>query len=83
MATKEIIKNDAVVDEWDEKRTVRLPKAHDGEDKSLYVAVNGRSFMVPKGVTVEVPLPVYERIMIMLEAEDRIQDYRDEIPNDA
>ena len=32
------------------------------EEQSQFVCVNGRTFQVPKGKNVEVPLPVYEVI---------------------
>lgn len=49
-------------DVWEEKRTVFLERGQASEEQSLFVCVNGRTFLVPKGKTVEVPLPVYEVI---------------------
>lgn len=69
--------------EWNEKRTIRLPKAREGEDKSMYVSINGIAYWVPKGISVEVPLPVYERIQLAMEAEDEELDMRETIPNEA
>lgn len=70
------------MDPWQIMKTVHLPRAAQGEDKSLYVGVNGRGMQVPKGKSVEVPLPIYERIQIMLEMQDEDAAYREEIPND-
>ena len=40
------------------------------EEQSRFVCVNGRTFQVPKGKTVEVPLPVYEALMNAKMAEE-------------
>ena len=47
---------------WDEKRTVFIERGMASEEQSQCVCVNGRTFQVPKGKNVEVPLPVYEVI---------------------
>ena len=47
---------------WDEKRTVFIERGMASEEQSQFVCVNGRTFQVPKGKNVEVPLPVYEVI---------------------
>lgn len=70
------------MDPWQIMKTVHLPRASQGEDKFLYVGVNGRGMQVPKGKTVEVPLPIYDRIQIMLAMQDEDAEYRESIPND-
>ena len=67
----------AVSNAWDEKRTVFLPRAMGREQKFLLVGVNGRRYQVPRGKPVEVPLPLAERIEIMLDAEERAIKARD------
>jgi hypothetical protein len=47
-------------DVWAETKEVFLPKAGVNEQKFEFVGVNGRTFQVPRGKRVEVPLPVYE-----------------------
>ncbi len=41
-------------------REITLPKAGGTEQQSVFVCINGRTFQVPRGKRVEVPLPVYE-----------------------
>lgn len=67
----------AVSNAWNEKRTVFLPRAMGREQKFLLVGVNGRRYQVPRGKPVEVPLPLAERIEIMLDAEERAIKARD------
>ena len=47
---------------WDEKRTVFIERGMASEEQGQFVCVNGRTFRVPKGKNVGVPLPVYEVI---------------------
>lgn len=68
---------------WKEKRSVFIPRAMGGEQKFVMVGVNGRRYQVPRGKTVEVPLPLYERIMIMLEAETKAQEYQEKLRQDS
>ena len=41
-------------------KTISLPRAGGTQQQSEFVCVNGRTFQVPRGKSVEVPLPVYE-----------------------
>lgn len=66
-----------ISDAWEQKRTVFLPRAMGREQKFLLVGVNGRRYQVPRGKPVEVPLPLAERIEIMLDAEERAIKARD------
>lgn len=84
MATKE--KTEAVVteayDPWKDMRTIKLPRAPKGEANFVYVAVNGVRKQVPRGKTVALPLPLYEVLMQSQAAQEALDDYRDEIPNE-
>ena len=64
-------------------KTIVLPRATAGEDKSVYVGVNGRTWKVPRGKPVEVPECVYERLMIMLDAQVADEDFREEVEADT
>lgn len=67
-------------DEWKDMRRIFLPRGAAGEAKSVYVSINGHpAYMVPKGKEVEVPYPVYERLQIMMHAQDKTEALRDEI----
>ena len=50
-------------DVWNVMKTIYLPRGQENEEQSRFVAVNGRTFMVPKGKDVQVPLPGYEVLM--------------------
>ena len=60
---------------WKEMKKVFLPKAMKGEEDFVYVSVNERGFQVPKGREVEVPLPVYARLQIMISAEKKADEF--------
>lgn len=68
------------VDVWQDMREVRLPRGRDG-DVTQYVRINNRTFLVPRGQAVQVPLPVYlvlrDSLMRTEEAEDFIQHERE------
>lgn len=61
-------------DVWKQTKEVLLPRAQENEQKFEFVCVNGRTFQVPKGKRVEVPLPVAEVIenaQMQMEQADR------------
>lgn len=72
-----------VADPWKEMRTVRLRRAVGTEPKSVYVAVNGRAYNVPRGKSVEVPMPIYDVLMRQEEAMEALDDYRATIPKEG
>lgn len=63
-----------VQDVWKQTKEVLLPRAQENEQKFEFVCVNSRTFQVPKGKRVEVPLPVAEVIenaQMQMEQADR------------
>ena len=63
-----------VQDVWKQTKEVLLPRAQENEQKFEFVCVNGRTFQVPKGKRVQVPLPVAEVIenaQMQMEQADR------------
>lgn len=52
------------------KTTVTLPRAKKGEADTLFVCMNGVNYLIPKGVSVEVPDCVAEEIQRAQEADD-------------
>ena len=63
-----------VQDVWKQTKEVLLPRAQENEQKFEFVCVNGRTFQVPKGKRVEVPLPVaevLENAQMQMEQADR------------
>ena len=69
-AVKKAAEEAAEVNPWDVKKTIFLPRGQESEEQSRFVCVNGRTFMVPKGKDVQVPLPVYEVLMNARIAEE-------------
>lgn len=65
MAETKTVKTD-----WDVNKEVFLPRGQANEEQSQFVCVNGRTYQVPKGKPVEVPLPVYEALMNARRAEE-------------
>ena len=68
---------------WLEKADVSLPRAQKGEEAYVYVSVNERTFQVPKGRTVSVPLPVKERLDIMLAAQQKAEAFAADLDKEA
>lgn len=52
-----------------ERVTITLPYARAGEEKDLFVAINGVGYLIPKGKPVEVPAAVADEIRRSQEAE--------------
>lgn len=82
-AQQEEKKAEPVKDAWAEQREIFLPYATKGEEQFVFVAVNGKKYQVPRGRSVTLPLPLYERIQIMLEAEANAVKFRESLPNEA
>lgn len=82
-AAKTASKGKAQADPWEQTMPVFIPRAMAGEQKFVMVGVNGRRYQVPRGKQVEVPLPLYERIMIMLEMENKAIEYQEKLRQDA
>ncbi|MCD8036972.1 MAG: hypothetical protein LUE88_06325 [Clostridiales bacterium] len=60
---------------WNEMVEVKLPKAPKTEQNFQFVGVNGKTFQVPKGVTVEVPKPVAEVLKNAEKAKNEAEEY--------
>lgn len=70
MAKIEDEKIGAVYDPWKEMRTITMPRGQSQEQQFRFVCVNGRSYQVPKGKAVEMPLPVYQCLLESQAAEE-------------
>lgn len=46
----------------DTREEIFIPRALDGEERSLFVSVNGTNYLLPKGKTSRVPQEVAEEI---------------------
>lgn len=72
-----------VSDAWEQKRTITLPRAPMHEQNFVLVGVNGKRYQVPRGKQVEVPLPLYERLVFMMEQEDRAYQLRRRVEDET
>lgn len=66
-----------------EKVTVVLPRPRKGEEPTLFVGINGVSYLIPKGETVEVPPEVAFEIERAQAAEAFMFDQADEMQKAA
>lgn len=56
-----------------ERKDVFIPKGYANDDPNLFVSVNGKNYILPKGKTSSVPVHVAEEIERSLKAQE-IQD---------
>ena len=68
-------------DPWKDMRQVYIPKRTRGEQNTLEVGVNDRTYFIPKEKWVEVPEPVWEVISEMQARQKALDEYLDK--NDA
>lgn len=61
----------AKAEKAENKVHVRLPRARAGEEDTVFVGVNGRTWRIKKGEDVEVPECVAEVLQNSVYAEDR------------
>ncbi len=61
------------------KVTVTIPRAREGEEKSLYICVNGKSYLIPKGKPVEVPDYIAKELERSQEAENRMYEEKERL----
>lgn len=64
----------APYDPWKDMRQVYVPKMSRGEQDTLQVGVNDKTYFIPKEKFTEVPAPVWEVIMEMLDNRKRMED---------
>ena len=57
-----------------ERTTVYIPKMP-GEDATVYVGVNGKGYLIPRGKRTEVPVEVAEVLAMSEHAADRADEY--------
>ena len=62
-------------DPWKDMRQVYIPKQTRGEQNTLEVGVNDKTYFVPKDKWVEVPAPVWEVVNEMLKRRKENEEY--------
>lgn len=55
---------------WATTMRIRVRKNSRGEQDTIYVNLNGHKYMIPRNKEVDVPLPVYEFLMNIMEQEE-------------
>ncbi|MBQ1409818.1 MAG: hypothetical protein IIY94_00870 [Oscillospiraceae bacterium] len=55
--------------------TISLPRATGKEEDLVFVGLNGKGYTIRRGVSVQVPRPVYEILMEAQRQEQRKEDY--------
>ena len=64
-------------DPWQDMRRVFIPKRSRGEQNTLVVGVNDKTYFVPKDQFVDVPEPVWEVITEMQRQQQALEEYLD------
>ena len=60
--------------EKETREEIFIPRALDGEERSLFVSVNGMNYLLPKGKTSRVPREVAEEIRRSWRAQNAWDD---------
>ena len=83
MAKTEMLQAEMPKDPWKEMKEVFIERGSRNEPKSLFVSVNGRDFMVPKGKAVNVPAPIARRVELYKKAQAHLMDKMAELENSS
>ena len=61
-------------DPWQDMRQVFIPKRSRTEQNTLEVGVNDKTFFIPKDQFVDVPMPLWEVVHEMLDAQKTMEE---------
>lgn len=64
-------------DPWQETVKIKLPRVK-GKEDCAHVGVNGRFFQIQRGVSVDVPMPVYEVLQNSEDMESQAAEFEAE-----
>lgn len=67
---------------WDKQVTVKLPWIK-GQPEAVNVGVNGRFFLIKRGVEVQIPYPVFEVLQHSEKMEMMAAEYEQELTQKA
>ena len=70
---KETSKN-MTYDPWQDMRQIFIPKRSRSEQNTLEVGVNDKTFFIPKDQFVDVPMPLWEVVHEMLDAQKTMEE---------
>ena len=60
-------------DPWQDMRQIFIPKRSRSEQNTLEVGVNDKTFFIPKDQFVDVPMPLWEVVCEMLDAQKTME----------
>ena len=63
-----------VYDPWQDMRQIFIPKRSRTEQNTLEVGVNDKTFFIPKDQFVDVPMPLWEVVHAMLDAQNTMDE---------
>ena len=63
-----------VYDPWQDMRQIFIPKRSRTEQNTLEVGVNDKTFFIPKDQFVDVPMPLWEVVHEMLDAQKTMEE---------
>ncbi len=61
-------------DPWQDMRQIYIPKRSRTEQNTLEVGVNDKTFFIPKDQFVDVPMPLWEVVHEMLDAQKTMEE---------
>lgn len=70
MASKESVKPAAALDPMEEKVYIHLPRDRENKQADLFVGLNGKTYLIQRGVDVLVPRAVAEIIQNSTEQDE-------------
>lgn len=62
-----------------EMESIMIPRRGSNEDINLYVSINGRSWLIPRGKRVELPKYVCDHIRAAWAAEEKADQHSEEL----
>lgn len=75
---------DENVNPWDVEVDILVPRHRHGEEEFKLVCVNDRRALVKlDGKMHRLPLPIAEAMSVFLAGEDKVEEFKDEIPNET
>ena len=69
------VQPEAPVENKNDRVEILIPRGAANDEPNLFVAVNGKSFLLPKGKKSTVPRYVYDEIMRSRKAEDIMDEH--------
>ena len=70
-----VVQPEPPVENKNDRVEILIPRGAANDEPNLFVAVNGKSFLLPKGKKSTVPRYVYDEIMRSRKAEDIMEEH--------